>query len=350
MHAWHGGRKPRRPRIRQVPVPAGPARKRLAPIKTNPAGAAAYERHRSHGSRSGAREPVDRGANQEFFRVGHRHHKRHDGESGFGPARVRGDFVEWQRGGATTSTTSGASGKQVAVPWMLLRPSSTSGTAGVSGTTSSTRQPSFVFTAEATKLESAPAFDPNTDLTQPNWRQSVFSYFGVSRTPIRRDRGSGNSGRHQYLAARGPRVLRASAKLSSRTCFRTEPGSVRRCKFWVAEPESEGTGRSGLRLCDYDPSLSRSVWSAGAELAPAFAPRHPFPSKALPLRKRRQAGRTPYAARYRARNLRARGRHEGIDVHCLCSAESKAALTASEPGRQFDWLIGVPTGNSSSFW
>ena len=82
--------------------------------------------------------------------------------------------------GATTSTTSGASGKQVAVPWMLLRPSSTSGTAGVSGTTSSTRQPSFVFTAEATKLESAPAFDPNTDLTQPNWRQSVFSYFGVS--------------------------------------------------------------------------------------------------------------------------------------------------------------------------
>lgn len=78
------------------------------------------------------------------------------------------------------SSTSGASGKQVAVPWMLLKPSSASGSAtGASGTTG-TQQTSFLFTGDQSKLESAPAFDPNTDLTQPNWRQSVFSYFGVS--------------------------------------------------------------------------------------------------------------------------------------------------------------------------
>jgi hypothetical protein len=29
-------------------------------------------------------------------------------------------------------------------------------------------------------LQSAPNFDANTDLSQPSWRQSVFSYFGLS--------------------------------------------------------------------------------------------------------------------------------------------------------------------------
>lgn len=80
----------------------------------------------------------------------------------------------------TSSSTSGAAGKQVAVPWMLLRSSSSAGTPSATGTSTSTQQPSFVFTGDASKLESAPNFDANTDLTQPNWRQSVFSYFGLA--------------------------------------------------------------------------------------------------------------------------------------------------------------------------
>jgi hypothetical protein len=42
------------------------------------------------------------------------------------------------------------------------------------------QQPSFVFSGDNTKLESAPNFDASTDLNQPSWRQSVFSYFGLS--------------------------------------------------------------------------------------------------------------------------------------------------------------------------
>jgi len=86
--------------------------------------------------------------------------------------------------GATSSTgitapTSGAGGKQVAVPWMLLKPSMSSASSAA-GATSSMQQPSFVFTGDASKLESAPNFDATTDLSQPSWRQSVFSYFGLS--------------------------------------------------------------------------------------------------------------------------------------------------------------------------
>lgn len=87
----------------------------------------------------------------------------------------------------STSVTSGATpgaGKQVAVPWMLLRTSSTAG----ASSTSATQQPAFVFTGDASKLESAPSFDSTTDLTQPTWRQSVFSYFGMS------GRGFGGTG------------------------------------------------------------------------------------------------------------------------------------------------------------
>lgn len=78
--------------------------------------------------------------------------------------------------GATPSSTL-VGGKQVAVPWMLLRLSPRAGTTGL---TSTTQQPSFVFAGDNTKLDSAPAFDANTDLNQPTWRQSVFSYFGLS--------------------------------------------------------------------------------------------------------------------------------------------------------------------------
>jgi sporulation protein YlmC with PRC-barrel domain len=81
--------------------------------------------------------------------------------------------------GATGTATAG-SGKQVAVPWMLLRPSLMAGLGSSSATSSAGQQASFVFSGDSTKLQSAPNFDTTTDLTQPSWRQSVFSYFGLS--------------------------------------------------------------------------------------------------------------------------------------------------------------------------
>lgn len=85
--------------------------------------------------------------------------------------------------GGTSSTTSGAlgtssaiGGKQVAVPWALLRPSMS----GTSTSTSTGQQPSFTFSGESSKLQSAPTFDATTDLSQPGWRHSVFSYFGLT--------------------------------------------------------------------------------------------------------------------------------------------------------------------------
>lgn len=87
--------------------------------------------------------------------------------------------------GISSSSTLGG-GKQVAVPWMLLRTSSSGASSSAASTSpssttiaSSQQQPSFVFTGDANKLQSAPNFDANTDLTQPSWRQSVFSYFGL---------------------------------------------------------------------------------------------------------------------------------------------------------------------------
>jgi hypothetical protein len=40
--------------------------------------------------------------------------------------------------------------------------------------------PTFTFNGDTSKLQSAPAFDASADISQPSWRQSVFSYFGVS--------------------------------------------------------------------------------------------------------------------------------------------------------------------------
>jgi hypothetical protein len=74
---------------------------------------------------------------------------------------------------------------------MLLRSSSSgmaSSTTPSSTSTSTTstsitgQTPSFVFAGDTSKLDSAPSFDANTDLNQPSWRQSVFSYFGLSGT------------------------------------------------------------------------------------------------------------------------------------------------------------------------
>lgn len=75
---------------------------------------------------------------------------------------------------AGTSTAGGT--KQVAVPWSLLRPANT----GSSTTSSAMAQQMFTYTGDTSKLQTAPAFDPNTDMSQPGWLQSIFSYFGVN--------------------------------------------------------------------------------------------------------------------------------------------------------------------------
>src|SRR5947209_6911550 len=63
---------------------------------------------------------------------------------------------------ATSSSTSGGS-KQVAVPWTLLKSASTGG----SGSTTSSSMATFTYSGDLSKLQSAPAFDPNTDMSQP---------------------------------------------------------------------------------------------------------------------------------------------------------------------------------------
>src|SRR5882757_3922398 len=55
-----------------------------------------------------------------------------------------------------------------------------SGTLGNTTTSSSMAQMTFTFSGDANKLQTAPAFDPNTDLSKPGWFQNVISYFGKS--------------------------------------------------------------------------------------------------------------------------------------------------------------------------
>ncbi len=90
---------------------------------------------------------------------------------------------------ATGSTTTGVglgseNGKLVAVPWSLLR-SSAGGSGSYNGSSSSgivggSSQLNFTFNGDVNKLQSAPAFDESTDLSQASWRQNVFSHFGLT--------------------------------------------------------------------------------------------------------------------------------------------------------------------------
>jgi len=100
--------------------------------------------------------------------------------SGAGSSGSVGSSTSSTSSTSATGATATTGGKQVAVPWMLLKPSST---AGVGSTTTTTAgQTGFVFNGDTSKLQSAPNFDATTDLSQPSWRQSVFSYFGLSGT------------------------------------------------------------------------------------------------------------------------------------------------------------------------
>jgi sporulation protein YlmC with PRC-barrel domain len=76
---------------------------------------------------------------------------------------------------SSSSSTSATGGQLVAIPWSLLRPST------MGGATPS-EQPSFVYNGDAGKLQSAPTFSESNwpDISQPGWRHSIYSYFGMS--------------------------------------------------------------------------------------------------------------------------------------------------------------------------
>jgi sporulation protein YlmC with PRC-barrel domain len=72
-----------------------------------------------------------------------------------------------------TTANYSANGKVVPVPWSLLRTSASSEYSASSG------QPTFTLNADRSKLESAPNVDLS-DLSQSEWQQRVYSYYGVT--------------------------------------------------------------------------------------------------------------------------------------------------------------------------
>jgi sporulation protein YlmC with PRC-barrel domain len=99
---------------------------------------------------------------------------------------------------STSGTASSVAGgaKQVAVPWSLLH----AGLLGNTTTSSSMGQMSFTYSGDINKLQTAPAFDPNTDLSKPGWFQNVISYFGKSgsATGGATSPGGASSGNRSY--------------------------------------------------------------------------------------------------------------------------------------------------------
>jgi len=83
---------------------------------------------------------------------------------------------------STSATSSGSSsGKQIAVPWTLLKTSSSGSTSGTyaQSSGSNTEQPTFTLNFEQSKLQQAPTFSWS-DLNDSNWRQRTQSFFGSS--------------------------------------------------------------------------------------------------------------------------------------------------------------------------
>jgi sporulation protein YlmC with PRC-barrel domain len=110
------------------------------------------------------------------------------------PASGRIDFAvlsvnSMTKPSTTASTTSDSTlgtltrdGKQVVVPWMLLRNSPTA--TGAAPTTDPAKgaagKMQFVFSGDATKLQSGPAFSEASDWSQPTYRQSIYSHYGLT--------------------------------------------------------------------------------------------------------------------------------------------------------------------------
>lgn len=74
------------------------------------------------------------------------------------------------------NTAQNTNAKVVPVPWALLRASGNSVYSANAG------RPAFTMTANRSKLDSAPSVDWS-DLSQSEWRQRIYSYYGVTPQP-----------------------------------------------------------------------------------------------------------------------------------------------------------------------
>jgi len=75
--------------------------------------------------------------------------------------------------GTTSYSANSSSGKMIPVPWSLLRTSASSQYSTV------TDQPTFTLNTDRNKLSSAPTVDLS-DLSQSEWQQRIYSYYGVT--------------------------------------------------------------------------------------------------------------------------------------------------------------------------
>ena len=128
---------------------------------------------------------------------------------------------------ATPSTTSSATatsgGKLAAVPWTLLRSSgagygtSTASAAGAYGS-----EQSFVFSGDKSKFQGAPSFDQSTwpDVSGSEWRQSIYSYYGVSGSAAGGAYSPGGSG-----SSRGSSLDNSSSTTAPSSSSGSSPNS-----------------------------------------------------------------------------------------------------------------------------
>lgn len=81
---------------------------------------------------------------------------------------------------SSSTTSSSGTGKLVALPWSMLRPSGATGY-GATATSTTGGPQTFVYSGDTSKLQSAPSFDQTNwpDLNEPTWRQNIYSHFGM---------------------------------------------------------------------------------------------------------------------------------------------------------------------------
>jgi sporulation protein YlmC with PRC-barrel domain len=96
---------------------------------------------------------------------------------------------------SVNGTPSEGTGNLVPVPWKLLRPS-----AAQYNTPSS--QPVFTLNIDQSKLSGAPTLS-STDLDQSQWRQRVYSYYGVTPQPST----GGTDSDQEETKGQGARIL-----------------------------------------------------------------------------------------------------------------------------------------------
>lgn len=100
------------------------------------------------------------------------------------PQSGRIEFGVLSLTGPTGTTPTGAGEKLTPIPWPLLTFNPPPAGGG--------QQYTFTANVDQNKLNSAPSFDRNNwpDLSQPEWHQKIFSYYGISP----REGGTGGTG------------------------------------------------------------------------------------------------------------------------------------------------------------